>query len=58
MNDEEREKIDKTFIDIFLSMQIITEIMINLKERVSNLEVCIVQIAKMQGGGKDIIHPN
>ncbi len=58
MNDEDKELIGKTFYDMLMSIDIITETLISIQERVERLEEVVVQIAKIQGGGKDVIHPN
>ena len=58
MDDKEKELIGKTFQDMLLSIDIIAEAVVHLKERVKNLEVCMVQIAKIQGSDGKIVHKN
>jgi hypothetical protein len=58
MDDEEKEMIGKTFVDILTSIDILIESMINLKERTERLETVVIQIAKIQGADGKIVHKN
>jgi hypothetical protein len=65
MDDKERQSINKilaitgeTLARALMSIEILTEAVIDLNERTERLETVVVQIAKIQGGGKDVIHPN
>ncbi len=58
MNDEDKELIGKTFADILMSIDLLAEAAISMRERLERLETVVIQIARLQGGGKNIIHDN
>lgn len=58
MNDEEKRLLDETLNRILLSIDILTEAVLADRIRIERLETVVIQIAKIQGGGKDVIHPN